>query len=54
MFHVVNCLLGCPPQLSNYNNQPSTSSALLRHDYFNVLTNFDFVVSIPTHRQACV
>jgi len=32
---VVSCLLGCLPELSNDNNQPSTMScALLRHDFF--------------------
>jgi len=52
---VVNCLLGCPPVLSNDNNQPSTTSfALLRHHCFNVLTNIDLVAFIPTRRHACV
>jgi len=37
LLYAVSCLLGCLPELSNDNNQPSTTSnALLRHDYFNI------------------
>jgi len=39
MLYAVICLLGCLPELSNDNNQPSTSYALLPHDCFNVLTD---------------
>jgi len=35
VLHAVSCLLGYLP---NDTNQPSTSCALLRHDYFDVLT----------------
>jgi len=35
-------LLGCLPELWNYNNQPSTTNyAFLRHDCFNAPTNID-------------
>jgi len=55
VFHAVSSLLGCLPELSNNNNQPSTTSyALLRHDCFNVSTNINFVVFIPTRRHTCV
>jgi len=54
MLHAVSCLLGCLPKLSNDNNQPSTSYALLHHDCITVLTNIDLIAFIPTQRHACV
>jgi len=54
VLHAVNCLLECLPELSNDNNQPSSSYALLRHDCFNALTNIDITAFIPTQRHACV
>jgi len=45
VFHA--CSLGCLPELSNDNDQLSTSYALLRHDCFNVLTNIDLDAFIP-------
>jgi len=54
-FHAVSCLLGCLPELSNDNNQPSTTSyALLCHDRFIALTNINLVAFISTWRHACV
>jgi len=47
-------LLGCLPELSNNDNQPSTGYALLRHDCFDVLTNINFVAFIPTQRHLCL
>jgi len=53
--HAVSCLLGWLPELSNDNNQLSTTHyALLRHDCFNVLINTDLVAFVPTRRLACV
>jgi len=46
VFHPVSYLVGCLPELSNNNNQLSTTCALLCHDCFNVLTNIDLVASI--------
>jgi len=37
MPRALSCLQWCLPELSNDNNQPSTSYALLRHDCINVL-----------------
>jgi len=49
------CLLGCLPDLSNDNDQPSTTRyGFLRHDCFNLLTNIDLVAFIPTRRHASV
>jgi len=48
VFHAVTCLLGCLPELTNDNNGPSTSYALLRHDCFNPLTNIDLITFILT------
>jgi len=52
----VSCLLGCLPELLNdNNNQPSTTSyALLRHNFFNVLANIDLTAFIPTRNHASV
>jgi len=55
VFHAVSSLLGCLPELSNNNNQPSTTSyALLCYDCFNVLINIDIVAFITTRRHTCV
>jgi len=39
VFHAVSCLLGCLPELSNDNNQPSITSyaflQVMHHDHFN-------------------
>jgi len=45
VLYAVSCLLGYLPEdeLSNNNNQPSTSYALLQHDCFNILTNIDLI-----------
>jgi len=48
---MLSCLLGCLPELSNDNNQPGTSHALLHHDGFKVLTNIELITFIPTRRQ---
>jgi len=47
--HAVGCLWGC---VSNDNNPPYTSYALLRQDYFNVLTNIYLIQFIATRRYA--
>ena len=52
VFQAVSCLLGCLSELSNDNNQPSTSYALLRHNCFIVLTNIDLAALIPTSSVA--
>jgi len=54
--HAVSCLLGCLPELStDNNNQLSTTSyALSRRDFFNVLTNIGLIALIPTRRHASV
>jgi len=54
VLHAVSCLLRCLPELSNDNNQPSTSYALICHDCLNVLTNVDLTEFIPTRRHACI
>jgi len=55
MLHAVSYLLGCLRELSNHNNQPSTTSyALLHHGVFNAQTNIALVAFIQTRRHACV
>jgi len=55
MLHVVSCLLGCLPELSNDNNQQrATSYVLLHHDGFNILTNIDFIAFLGTQRRVSV
>jgi len=54
MLHAVSCLLECLPELSNDNDQPSTSSALLHHDYFNAPTNIDLIAFILKRRHPCI
>ena len=55
VLHAVSCSLGCLPELSNDNNQPSTASyALLLHGGFSVLANIDFVAFTVIRRHACV
>ena len=49
VLHAARCLLGCLP---NDNNQASTSNVLLRHHYFNVLTNIDLIEITATRRHA--
>ena len=52
VLHALSCLLGCLLELSNDNNQPSTTRhALLHHDCFNILTNIDVTAFILTQRQ---
>jgi len=53
VLYAVSCLLGWLPELSNQNNQPSTTSyALLCHDCSNVLTNINLIAFITTRRLA--
>jgi len=54
VLHDVSCSLGCLTELSNDNNQPSTTRyALSRHDCFNVLTNIDLFTFI-SDTNACL
>ena len=49
MLCVISCLLRCLPELSNDNNEPSTTSyVLLCQDCFDVLTNIDLIAFILT------
>ena len=49
VFQAVSCLLGCLPELSNDNNQLSTTRyALVPHRCCNVLTDIDLIAFIPT------
>jgi len=55
MFHAVSCLLGCLPETSNDNNQPSAITyALLGHDPLKVMSDVDLTAFIPTQRHVCV
>jgi len=55
VLHDVSCLLGCLPELSNENNQPSaTSYGLSCQDCFSVLTNIDLFPFISARTYACV
>jgi len=51
----VSCLLGCFPELSNDNNQPSTANYALTRQYcFKVLANIDSFAFISTRTNVYV
>jgi len=53
LLYAVSCLPGCLPELSNDNNQATTTRyALLHHDCFNVLAKIDLIAFIPMQKHS--
>ena len=54
VFDAASCLLGCLPDLSDDDNQPSaTAYTLLGHDCFDILTNVDLIAFVLIRIHVC-